>query len=107
MMATVSNFTSSPTLFKRLNKMSHVMGIDSWKLGNVCDNHLANANNLPDNDYPRFFYCNSVECIHFFMQQPAFGEYKLYAPAKEFNDAEEPIYSEMKSSDWWWNEHVS
>jgi len=29
-----------------------------------------------------------------------------YAPAKEFNDAEERIYSEVKSSDWWWNEQV-
>ena len=29
-----------------------------------------------------------------------------YAPAKEFNDAEECIYSEVKSSDWWWNDQV-
>jgi len=29
-MATISNFTSSHTLFKRLNQMSYTMGIDSW-----------------------------------------------------------------------------
>jgi hypothetical protein len=29
-----------------------------------------------------------------------------YAPAKEFSDAEERIYSEEKSSDLWWNEQV-
>jgi len=29
MMATISNFTSSHTLFKRLNEMSYAMGIDS------------------------------------------------------------------------------
>jgi hypothetical protein len=27
-------------------------------------------------------------------------------PAKAFNDAEEHIDSEVKSSDWWWNELV-
>ena len=107
MIATVSNFTSSHTLFKRLNKMFYAMGIDSWKLGNVCNHHLADPNNLRDNDYPRFFHSHSVECIQCLMQQPAFGENKLYAPAKEFNDAEEPIYSEVKSSDWWRNEQVS
>jgi len=40
------------------------------------------------------------------MQQLAFREHMLYVPAKEFNDAEECIYSEVISSDWWWNEQV-
>ena len=30
----------------------------------------------------------------------------LYAPANEFDDTEEHIYSQVKSSDWWWNELV-
>ena len=105
-MATISNFTSSHTLFKRLNEMSYAMGIDSWKSGKVCYNRLADPNNLRDDDYTRFFYRNPVECIEFLMQQPAFREHMSYAPAKEFNDAEERIYSEVKSSDWWWNEQV-
>ena len=49
-MATVSNFTSSHTLFKRLNEMSYAMGIDSWKSGKVCYNRLADPNNLHDDD---------------------------------------------------------
>jgi hypothetical protein len=40
------------------------------------------------------------------MQPPAFSEDMSYAPAKEFDDAEERIYSEVKSSNWWWNEEV-
>jgi hypothetical protein len=40
------------------------------------------------------------------MQQPAFGEHMSYAPAKKFNDAEERIIPEMKSSKWWWNKQV-
>jgi len=40
------------------------------------------------------------------MQLAAFKEYMSYAPAKEFNDTDEHIYSEVKSSDWWWNEQV-
>jgi len=35
-MATVSNFTLSHTVFKRLNEMSHAMGIGSLKCGEVC-----------------------------------------------------------------------
>jgi hypothetical protein len=105
-MATVSNFTSSHTLFKWLNEMSYAMGIESWKSSRVCYNCLAYPNNLCDDNYTRFFYRNLVECIEFFMQQPAFREHTSYAPAEEFNDAEKRIHSEVKSSDWWWTEQV-
>jgi len=82
MMATVSNCTSSHTLFKRLNKMSYAIGIDTWKSSKVCLNRLADPNNLRDDDYTRFFYRNHFECIEFLMQQPAFREHMSYAPAK-------------------------
>jgi hypothetical protein len=68
---------------------------------------LADPNNLRDDDYTRFFHRNPVYYIEFLMQQPAFREHILYAPAKEINDAEERIYSGVKSSDWWWNEQVN
>jgi hypothetical protein len=67
-MATVSNFTSSDTLFTRLNEMSYTMGIDSWKSSKVCYNCLADPNNLHDNVYTPFFYRNPVECIECLMQ---------------------------------------
>jgi len=106
-MATVSNLTLSHTSFKGLNEMSYPMGIDSWKSGTLCYNRLADPNNLRDDDYIRFIHRNPVQSIEFLMQQPAFRETMSYAPAKEFNDAEERIYSEVKSSDWWWNEKVN
>jgi len=40
--------------------------------------------------------CNSLHSGHMF-----------YDPAKEFNDNEECIDSEVKSSHWWWNEQVN
>ena len=40
------------------------------------------------------------------MQQPAFRDVMWYTPATEFNEAEERIYSHVKSSDWRWNEQV-
>jgi hypothetical protein len=40
------------------------------------------------------------------MSQPVFSEHMLYAPTNKFNDAEESICSEEKSSGWWWNEQV-
>jgi hypothetical protein len=106
MMAAISNFSSSHTLFKRLHEMPHVIGIDSWNCGEVCYNRLADPNNLRDDDYTRFFYHTPVECIEFLMQQPTFREHMFCAPAKEINDSEERIYYEVKSSDWWWNEQL-
>ena len=104
--ATVRILTSSYTWFKRLNEMSYAIGIDCWKSGKVCYNCLAVPNNLHDDDYPCFFGSNPVECIEFLMQHPAFGDHMSYASAKEFNDAEKGINSEVKSRDWWWNEQV-
>jgi len=77
------------------------MGIHAWKSGIVCYNPLVYPNNLRDDDYTFSFYRNPVECIEFLMQHPAFREHMSDAPEKEFNDAEERIYSEVKSSDWW------
>jgi hypothetical protein len=59
-MATVTNFTCSHTLFKRLNEMSYAMGIDSWKSGKMYYNCSADPNNLRDDDYRSFFYHNPV-----------------------------------------------
>jgi len=106
MMATISNFTLSHTLFKRLNKTSYAMGIESWKFGTVCYNRLADPNYLRGNDYARFVYRSPVEYVEFRMPQPAFREHMSYGPATEFNDAEKRIYSEVKSSDCWSNEQV-
>jgi len=95
------DFTRLRSDFSKPSFLLHLLLIDCWKSGKVCYNRLANPNNLRDNDYTRFFYRNLVEYIEFLMQQPAFREHMSYAPAKEFNDAEECIYSEVKSSDWW------
>ena len=105
-MATISNFTLSHTVFKRLNKMSYAMGINSSISGNACCNRLSDPNNLRDDDYTRFFYSNPVECITVLTKQAAFREHISYAPTKGFIDAEDRIYSEVKSRDWWWNEQV-
>jgi len=104
--ATVSNFTSSDTLFQRLNEMSDVMGIDSLKSAEVSDNWLADPNNLRDDDCTGCFYLNPVEWMEFLMQPPAFQEHMLYAPAMELNDGEKCINSEVKTNNWWWNKQV-
>jgi len=82
------------------------MGIDPWQSGKVCYNRLANPNNLRDNDYTPFFYHHPGKCIELLMPQPEFREHMSFAPVKKFYDAEECIYSEVKSSDCRWNEQV-
>jgi len=103
---TVSNFTLSNRWFNMLGETFKQMVIKCWKSAFVCYTWLPDSNNLRDNHYTRFSFHNPVESIDFLMQQPAFKEHMLYAPSKEFNHAEECIYSEIKSSDWWWNEQV-
>jgi len=80
--------------------MFYTMALNSKKCGEVCYNCLADSNNLRDNDYTSFFYCDSVECIEFLLQQPAFREHMSYAPAQEFTDADKCSYLEVKSSNW-------
>jgi len=105
-MATVSNFTSCHTLSKSFNAMFYATGINSWTSGRVCCNRLADPNNLCNNNYTCFFYCNPDECIEFLMQKPAFREHMSYAAEEEFTHSAERIYSEVKPSDWLWNEQV-
>jgi len=88
-LATVSNFASSHTSFKRLNKTINAMSIDSWKSGEVCHNSVADHKNLCNDNYTHFFYRNPLECIEFLTQQPALREHMSYAPVTEFSDAEE------------------
>jgi len=104
--AIIRIFTVFHTSLNWLNEMSYAKRFESWKSGKVCISYLADANNLRDDDYTRCFSRNPVECIELLMQQPVFREHMLYAPAKEFNNAEEHIYSEVKSHDWLWNEQV-
>jgi len=86
--------------------MSYTFGIDSYTSVDMYSNCLADPNNLLHYDYRRFSNLNPVECIEFFMHHAAFREHQSYAPATEFNDAEERIYSEVRSCDWWWNKQV-
>jgi len=88
-MAFVSNCTLSHTEFKWFNIMFYSIGIDSWKLGKVCYNHLSDSNNLHIDDYTPFFYHNRVGCIVFLKHQPLFREDMLYAPSKVINNVEE------------------
>lgn len=96
-MVTISNLSPSHPSLERLNKMSYVIGIDSWTSSKVCYNDMADPKNLRNDDY---LYCNPVECFVFLVQHPAFREHMLYGPAKELNDADEHIYSEVTSNNW-------
>ena len=105
-MSAVSNLSFSDTLFEKLNEMSYSMGMDCWVSGNVCCYLVANPNIQCDDDCTRLFYNNPVECIEFLIHHPEFRDLVSYAPAKDFNDAEECIHSEVKSSDCWWTAQV-
>jgi len=86
--------------------MSYVMNINSWKQCKVCYNSLVDPNHFPDHGFTRVSNHNPVQCTQFLMKQRVCREYISYAPVKEIDDAEERIYSEVKWSDWSWNEWV-
>lgn len=52
-----------------------MIGIECWKSGKVCYNHLADPENLHDDDSKCFSYCNPLKCIEFLNQQPVFKEH--------------------------------
>jgi len=105
-MATVNNTTLFHCVFKRLDEMFYAMGIDYCKSGNAYYNTLADPNILCDDEFTPFFYRNPVECIEFLIHWPAFRKYIKYALEMKFNEANEHIDSEVKSSDWCWNQQV-
>lgn len=69
--ATVSNITSSHTVFKWLSEMYYALRMNLQQSGKVWHNCLADPNNLHRNDYRHSFYYYPVECTEFVMQQPA------------------------------------
>jgi hypothetical protein len=105
-MTTVSKLTSLHTVLKSLNEMFHLMGMDTWKFGKVGNNWLADRKHRYEDDYTHFIHCSPVECDELVVQQARFRGHESYAPAYEFNDAEDHISVEMESSDWYWDEQV-
>ena len=94
--ATISKFTSSHPVFKWLNEMLYLVGINCLKSNTVSYHCLADPNDCCTDDYRHFYYCKMVESIGFFMQQPAFREHMLYALSMEFDNGEGSIYYEVK-----------
>jgi hypothetical protein len=88
-MVNIRIFTLSHTIFPLLNKMANLMGIDSAPPGIVCCNYLFHPNNLCDEDYMHFLYCNSAKCFELLKQQHVSRKYMLDSLAKEFNNAED------------------
>jgi hypothetical protein len=49
-----------------------------------------------------------VECVRQLMGNPAFRDHLVYAPQRVYADkqAQERIYDEMWTGDWWWQTQV-
>jgi len=61
MMATISNFTLCHSVFKTLNTMSYLMGIDCYKIDKVCHKCFADPNSHRDVDDKLIYFRNPVE----------------------------------------------
>ncbi|KAI5792983.1 hypothetical protein DFH27DRAFT_613319 [Peziza echinospora] len=48
----------------------------------------------------RFFCCDILPCIAYFLQQMSFQEHMVYAPAQDFDDEGEQVYFEMLIQIW-------
>lgn len=55
------------------------------------------------------FYRDPIECIQKLFSKPEFKGKMVYAPQKEFraDNEEDRVYSEMWTSNWWWEIQVS
>jgi hypothetical protein len=49
-LATISNITSSHTVFKMLNEIAYAMVLDLWESGKVCYNQMVEADTFSNDD---------------------------------------------------------
>ena len=80
-------FTSVYAVFKKIDKMTYELGMQTWKSGKVsidCVNARNERSTTPTGT--PFFYRNSVTCIEFLLRQMAYNETMTYAPVKECNE---------------------
>ena len=100
-------FTSAYAVFKKIDKMTYELGMQTWKSGKVSLNR-SNAR-IERSTAPTgtpFFYRNPVTCIQFLLRQMAYKETITYAPVKEYNEQNERVYLEIHTGDWWWHMQV-
>ena len=94
-------FTSAYAVFKKIDKMTYKLGMQTWKSGKVSFDR-ANAGNecsTAPTGTPGF-YRNPVTCTEFLLCQMAYKETMTYALVKEYNEQNERVYSELHTGNW-------
>ena len=100
-------FTSAYAVFKKLDKMTYELGIQTWKSGKMSFNRVnaGNERSTGPAETP-FFYRNPVTCTGFLLRHTSYKKSMTYAPVKEYNKQNEWVYSELHSGDWLWHMQV-
>jgi len=79
------------------NKMRGLVDEPEWQNGTM-DFHLQRG--------IKFFYRDVVECIHYLLRQKAFAQDLIFEPSREFDSQGCRVYTEMHTTDWWWEMQV-
>ena len=53
-----------------------------------------------------FYYRNIVSCVRYLIRQVAYKKHMVYAPIRVYDSNGDQLYSEMPTSDWWWETQV-
>ena len=89
-----TSFQSASELWELLRGLDFGLGSDSW---------------LEAAGYHGTIYCRDIfVCMKFLLGHLAFAEDLDFAPVQLFDSADNRIYTEMNSGDWWWEtqEHL-
>ena len=89
-----TSFQSASELWELLRDLDFGLGANSWY--GAAGRHGT-------------IYCRDIlECIKFLLGHLSFSEDLDFAPVQLFDSADNRIYSEMNSGDWWWEtqEHL-
>ena len=83
-----TSFQSASELWELLRDLDFGLGANSW---NEAAGHHGTI------------YCRDIlECIQFLLGHLPFAEDLDFAPVQLFDSADNRIYTEMNSGDWWW-----
>ena len=50
-----------------------------------------------------FYYGNIIDCVRYLIRQVAYSSDMIYAPIREYDLSRKRLYSEMHTTDWWWD----
>lgn len=94
------SFASADALRNIVEKMDPDFQASEWHVGQA--KFFADAKN----ELVDFYFRDIATIIKHFFKQPAYRDYLIFAPVKEYNSNNEQVWSDLHTASWWWEQQV-